>query len=88
MALGNNRPQEQKQDKLIKDTRKARNTCITRIKSKKGVKTKEKMTFYIENELLEALYNFKYWERKSLTAAFNEALKDGLKGKNIKQRKC
>lgn len=83
MALGNNKPQEQKQDKLIKDTRIARNT---RIAPKKSFKTKEKMTFYIEKELLESLYNLAYWDRLSLTEAFNSVVKDGLKGKNIKKR--
>lgn len=86
-------------DKLIKKTTKKtsnkRNTNITRIKQKAGqpsldpeketFKTK-KMTFYIKENLLEKLYNFAWWERHSLTEAFNIVVNDGLKGKNIKQK--
>jgi len=87
------------EDKLIKKTTKKtsnkRNTNITRIKQKAGqpsldpeketFKTK-KMTFYIKENLLEKLYNFAWWERYSLTEAFNIVVNDGLKGKNIKQK--
>ena len=48
-------------------------------------KTK-KMTFYIKGELLQNLYNFAHWDRHSLTEAFNIVVRDGLKGKDIKQR--
>jgi len=44
------------------------------------------MTFYIKIELLQKLYNFTYWDRHSLTEAFNIVVRDGLKEKNIKQR--
>lgn len=52
---------------------------------KETFKTK-KMTFYIKEDLLESLYNLAYWDRHSLTEAFNLVIKDGLKGKNIKQK--
>lgn len=42
-----------------------------------------KMTFYVKGELLENLYNFAYWERLSVTAAFNRVLADGLRDKNV-----
>jgi len=44
------------------------------------------MTFYIKEDLLEKLYNFAYWDRHSLTEAFNLIVKDGLKGKNTKKK--
>lgn len=74
---------------------KASNTNITRKTNKVGMpsldpktdtyKTK-KMTFYVKDELLERLYNFAYWDRHSLTEAFNKVIEDGLKGKNTKPR--
>jgi len=71
------------------------NTNITRIKQKAGqpsldsgketFKTK-KMTFYIKRDLLDKLHNFAWWDRHSLTEAFNVVVRDGLKGKNVKQK--
>jgi len=49
-----------------------------------ATKDTKKATFYVKKELLQKLYNFAYWERRSLTEAFNTALTDGLKGKNTK----
>ena len=89
-------------DKLIKKTTsKASNksnksiTRNTNITSKVGMpsinyktdtfKTK-KMTFYIKEDLLEKFYNFAYWDRHSLTEAFNLVVKDGLKRKNIRKK--
>lgn len=89
-------------DKLIKKTTskvssksKVINTRNTNITRKAGMpspnaktdtyKTK-KMTFYIKGELLQKLYNFAYWDRHSLTESFNIVLRDGLKGKNVKQK--
>lgn len=46
----------------------------------------KKMTFYVKESLLEALYNFAYWDRYTVTEAVNKALEDGLKGKNTKPR--
>lgn len=46
----------------------------------------KKMTFYVKESLLEALYNFAYWDRYTKTEAFNKAIEDGLKGKNTKPR--
>lgn len=77
-------------------TSKASNTNITSNSSKLGMpslnpktdtyKTK-KMTFYVKAELLDKLYNFAYWDRHTVTEAFNKALEDGLKGKNTKPKK-
>ena len=44
----------------------------------------KKATFYVKKDLLQKLYNFAYWERHSITEAFNTVLMDGLKGKNTK----
>lgn len=87
------------EDKLIKKTvskaNNKRNVSNTNITHKIGMpsldpeketfKTK-KMTFYIKEDLLESLYNLAYWDRHSLTEAFNLVVKDGLKGKNIKEK--
>jgi len=96
MALGEN---VNLKDRIIRKTVKGSNTgkaSNTNITNKIGMpspdpktdtyKTK-KMTFYVKEELLEKLYNFSYWDRRSLTDAFNVVLDDGLKGKNIKPRK-
>ena len=78
-------------DKLIKKT--SDNESITNIKNNVSKKNKAKvtdnttkMTFYVRTELLEKLYNFSYWDRHSVTEAFNIILEDGLKGKNTKNR--
>lgn len=86
-------------DKLIRKTvnkvsnkRSVSNTNITRKMGmpsldpeKETFKTK-KMTFYIKEDLLQKLYNFSYWDRHSLTEAFNVVVNDGLRGKDIKQK--
>lgn len=89
-------------DRLIKRTTdktsitsKASKTNNTNITSKTGqpsahpkahtYKTK-KMTFYVKEGLLEKLYNFAYWDRHTITEAFNRALSDGLRGKNTKPK--
>lgn len=86
-------------DKIIKKTTgktsNKRNVSNTNVTHKIGMpsldpgketfKTK-KMTFYIKEDLLEKLYNFAWWDRHSLTEAFNITINDGLKGKNIKQK--
>jgi hypothetical protein len=41
-----------------------------------------KMTFYVKQELLDKLYNFAYWDRLTVTEAFNTVVADGLKNKN------
>lgn len=46
----------------------------------------KKMTFYVKQDLLKKLYNFAYWDRCNITEAFNTALADGLKNKNIKPK--
>jgi len=82
-------------DKLIKKTvdkaskaNKKNVTSKTYKRSKAGATSNTvKMTFYIKKELLERLYNFAYWDRHSITDAFNLALRDGLKAKNTKPRK-
>ncbi|MBA7548183.1 hypothetical protein ES705_40630 [subsurface metagenome] len=84
------------EDKIIKKTTgktsNKRNVSNTRKigmpsldPGKETFKTK-KMTFYIKKDLLQKLYNFSYWDRRSLTEAFNMVVNDGLKGKNIKQK--
>lgn len=48
---------------------------------------KIKMTFFVEPELLQNIYNFMYWERiETVTQAVNIVLKDGLKNKNTKEK--
>ncbi len=82
-------------DKLIKKTvgkaskeSKKNITNKTYKRSKAGATSNTvKMTFYIKKDLLERLYNFAYWDRHSITDAFNMALRDGLKAKNTKPRK-
>ena len=44
----------------------------------------QKMTFYVKGDLMKRLRNFAYWQRQSLTQAFNAVLNDGLKGKKTK----
>lgn len=99
MPLGQNMPL---QDTLIKrttdktsKTNKRSNTTITRKVYKPGQPSwdpvsdtfgTKKMTFFIKEDLLKRLYNFGYWDRHSVTAAFNRALEDGLKGKNTKNK--
>ena len=69
-----------------------RNTNITRkagmpsLNAKTDTYKTRKMTFYINGELLQKLYNFAYWDRHSLTEAFNVVVRDGLKSKDVKQR--
>jgi len=46
----------------------------------------KKMTFYVKEGILDKLYNFAYWDRHSVTQAFNIALVDGLEGKNTRNR--
>ena len=89
-------------DKLIKKTTSkvsskskvsnTRNTNITRkagmpsFNAKTDTYKTRKMTFYIKGELLQKIYNLAYWDRHSLTEAFNIVVRDGLKGKNVKQK--
>lgn len=44
-----------------------------------------KMTFYIKENLYSELRNFAYWDRYSITEAFNIIVADGLKGKEVKK---
>ncbi len=86
-------------DKLIKKTTSKvsnkSNVSNTNITHKAGMPSLDpeketfrtkKMTFYIKEGLLQKLKNFAYWNRHSLTEAFNIVVNDGLKGKNTKQR--
>ena len=79
-------------DKLIKNTtsKKSNTSNINKesIRRKKEKDTEDtvQMTFYIKNKLLNKLYNFAYWDRHSITKAFNTVLKDGLTGKNTKDK--
>jgi hypothetical protein len=94
MPLGDNiiRKTTSKADKVSKVS----NTNITHKTNKVGMPSADpkadtyltkKMTFYVKEDLLERLYNFSYWDRQSITEAFNKVLEDGLKGKNTKPRK-
>jgi hypothetical protein len=74
---------------------KASNTNITHKTNKVGKPSADpktdtyltkKMTFYVKEDLLDKLYNFAYWDRHSITEAFNKVLEDGLKGKKTKPR--
>jgi len=86
-------------DKLIKKTTSkvsnksnVSNTNITRkigmpsSNSETDTYKTKKMTFYIKQDLLQKLYNFAWWDRHSLTEAFNIVVNDGLKGKNTKRK--
>ena len=44
-------------------------------------------SFYVKKDLFEKLHNFAYWDRHTITEAFNIVLKDGLKDKNTKPKK-
>ncbi|MGA2091243.1 MAG: hypothetical protein ABSH12_07290 [Endomicrobiales bacterium] len=46
-----------------------------------------KMTFYVKHDILNKLYNYAYWDRHTVTEAFNTVMVDGLKGKNTSQKK-
>jgi len=51
---------------------------------RKATSNTTKMTFYVKNDLITKLYNFAYWDRYTITEAFNIVLSDGLKGKTTK----
>lgn len=68
-------------------TSRIRNMGLPSQKPESDTYKTKKMTFYIKEELLDKLYNFAYWERKSLTEAFNFVITDGLKGKNVAPKK-
>ena len=59
------------------------NTAIKKIATENTVK----MTFYIKQDILDKLYNFAYWDRRTVTEAFNTVMTDGLKGKNTSPKK-
>jgi len=96
MAIGSN---VNLKDKLIKKTTpkttdlghksnvsKTNIASIVSKNSRNATKDTLKATFYIKKDILQKLYNFAYWERYSVTDAFNITLADGLKGKNTKDR--
>jgi hypothetical protein len=97
MPLGQNKL-IQKTSNKINNTNKKNITRNTNIKNKNtlsGQPSKDpaavtyetqKMTFYIKSDLMKRLRNFAYWERQSLTNAFNSVLQDGLKSKNTKNK--
>lgn len=75
-------------------TGKADNKSPTHIRSKastinnthkrnKDTEGTVKMTFYIKEDSFRKLRNFAYWDRHSLTEAFNLVMADGLKGKEV-----
>jgi len=97
MPLGQNKL-IQKTSNKIKNTNKENITRNTNFTSKKAVVGRpskdpaavtyetQKMTFYIKGDLMKRLRNLAYWERQSLTQAFNAVLQDGLKSKNTKPK--
>lgn len=97
MPLGQNKLIQKTSNKR-KNTSKeniTRNTNITNKNATAGRPSKdpaavtyetEKMTFYVKDDLMKRLRNFAYWERQSLTQAFNAVLQDGLKRKNTKPK--
>jgi len=75
-------------------TSKADNISPAPIKSKESITNKArkrnkdtegtvKMTFYIKEDSFRKLRNFAYWDRHSITEAFNLVVADGLKGKEV-----
>jgi len=64
----------------------ARKTSMSSPNAKTDTYKTKKMTFYIKEDLLQKLYNLAYWDRHSLTEAFNIVVRDGLKGKDVKER--
>ncbi|MFH1617621.1 MAG: hypothetical protein ABIB65_03490 [Candidatus Margulisiibacteriota bacterium] len=75
-------------------TSKANNKSLAPIKSKTSITSKAhkrnkdtegtvKMTFYIKEDSFRKLRNFAYWDRHSITEAFNLVMADGLKGKEV-----
>jgi len=73
---------------------KTRNRNNTHLRSKGNItnnihkKNKDtegtvKMTFYIKEDFFRKLRNFAYWDRHSITEAFNLVIADGLKGKEV-----
>lgn len=96
MAIGKN---VDLKDRLIKKTARPDKTSITNITNNKNkigqpssdpktttYRTK-KMTFYVKDDLLKKLYNFAYWDRHSITEAFNIVMAEGLKDRNTKEIK-
>lgn len=76
------------------NTSKASNKSPTPIKVKESITDKAhkknkdtegtvKMTFYIKEDSFRKLRNFAYWDRHSITEAFNLVVADGLKGKEV-----
>jgi hypothetical protein len=75
-------------------TSKAHNKANAHIRSKESIADKAhkknkdtegtvKMTFYIKEDSFRKLRNFAYWDRHSITEAFNLVVADGLKGKEV-----
>ena len=52
-------------------------------KKNKDTEGTVKMTFYIKEDSFRKLRNFAYWDRHSITEAFNLVVADGLKGKEV-----
>jgi hypothetical protein len=64
-----------------------KNNTVSRARAKENATSNTiKMTFYIKQDLLDRLYNYAYWDRLSVTEAFNIAITDGLTNKNTKPK--
>lgn len=95
MPLGQNKL-IQKTSHKIKNTPKEDITLNTNKNTQAGQPSQDpeavtyethKMTFYVKDDLMKRLRNFAYWDRQSITQAFNAVLQDGLKNKNTKDKK-
>jgi len=100
MALGTNTPKliqktvsTTNKKNNVSSTRNKNNVSNTNNGSKIGRPSQDpskdtyntkKMTFYVDLNVLQKLYNYAHWDRKNITEAFNIALKDGLKGKSTR----
>ena len=77
-------------DKVIRKTDNIDNVNNIKIKRKlnkvNATDNAVRVTFYLKAELAEKIYNFAYWDRHSVTEAFNIVITDGLKGKVTKSK--
>lgn len=77
-------------DRVIKKTDNVDN--VNNISSKRKINKVNatdnaiRVTFYLKEDLAEKIYNFAYWDRHSVTEAFNIIVADGLKGKITKSK--
>jgi len=77
-------------DKVIRKTDNVDNVNNIRIKRRlnkvNATDNSVRVTFYLKEALAEKIYSFAYWDRHSITEAFNIIVADGLKGKVTKSK--